>query len=120
MCKIFKTTYNHANFMGDDIMNRDTSNVFDAARYLLQDPPMRGDSVHESKPDMVNSPSHYKTGKIECIEAMEAMLSKEEFIGYLRGNAFKYQWRFLHKGKAKEDLAKAKWYLDRLTNFIEL
>ena len=109
--------------MGDDIMNTDTSNVFkvDAAEYLLQNRFMyRGDSVHESKPDMVNSPSHYKTGKIECIEAMEAMLSREEFIGYLRGNAFKYQWRFLHKGKAKEDLAKAKWYLDRLTNFIDL
>ena len=116
---ILKTTHNHANFMGDDIMNTDRPKTT-VESYLSQGLLFLGDSVHESKPDMVNSPSHYKTGKIECIEAMEAMLSREEFIGYLRGNAFKYQWRFLHKGKAKEDLAKAKWYLDRLTNFIDL
>ena len=74
-----------------------------------------GDSVHEAKKeDMVNEPSHYKTGKIECIEAMEAMLTPEEFIGYLRGNAFKYLWRYQHKGKAYEDLQKAQWYLNRL------
>jgi hypothetical protein len=73
-----------------------------------------GDSVHEAKPDMVNEPSHYKTGKIECIDAMEAMLTPEEFIGYLRGNAFKYLWRYQHKGKAYEDLQKAQWYLNRL------
>lgn len=65
--------------------------------------------------DMVNSPSHYKTGKIECIEAMEAMLTPDEFVGYLRGNAFKYLWRFRNKGKAKEDLDKANWYLNRLS-----
>lgn len=73
-----------------------------------------GDSVHEAKPDMVNEPSHYKNGKIECIDAMEAMLSPEEFIGYLRGNVFKYLWRYQHKGKAHEDLQKAQWYLARL------
>jgi len=73
-----------------------------------------GDSVHEAKSDMVNEPSHYKTGKIECIDAMEAMLSPEEFTGYLRGNVFKYLWRCQHKGKAHEDLQKAQWYLARL------
>ena len=78
-----------------------------------------GDSVHESdKEDMVNSPSHYKSGKIECIDAMEAMLSREEFIGYLRGNAFKYMWRFRNKGNAEQDLAKANWYTNRLNLVI--
>ena len=71
-------------------------------------------NFNELKADMVNSPSHYKTGKIECIEAMEAMLTAEEFIGYLRGNAFKYLWRYRTKGKAYEDLQKAQWYLNRL------
>ena len=64
--------------------------------------------------DMINSPPHYKNGKIECIDAMEAMLSPEEFVGYLRGNVFKYLWRYQHKGKAHEDLQKAQWYLARL------
>ena len=33
----------------------------------------------------INSPSHYNQGRIECIDAIEAMLSIEEYIGYLRG-----------------------------------
>ena len=32
--------------------------------------------------DLVNKPEHYNQGSIECIDAIEAMLSKEEFIGY--------------------------------------
>lgn len=64
--------------------------------------------------DMVNKPSHYTYGGIECIDAMKAMMSKEEYIGYLRGAAFKYLWRYPYKGKPKEDLRKAMWYLDRL------
>ena len=79
---------------------------------------LKGDSVHTVNDDPVNSPSHYNNGKIECIDAMESMLSKEEFIGYLRGNAFKYQWRFLYKGKAQEDLKKAQWYLNKLQSLL--
>jgi hypothetical protein len=33
--------------------------------------------------DNVNHPSHYTDGNIECIEAIEAQLSKEEYRGYL-------------------------------------
>ncbi len=47
--------------------------------------------------DNVNNQNHYTTGGIECIEAMQAMLERDEFIGYLRGNIFKYQWRYKHK-----------------------
>lgn len=68
------------------------------------------------KGDMVNSPPHYANGTIECIDAMEAMLTPEEFIGYLRGNAFKYMWRFRNKGKAYEDLQKSQWYVNRLVS----
>lgn len=63
--------------------------------------------------DMVNSPPHYKQGDIECIEAIEAALTPEEFRGYCKGNALKYIWREQHKGKT-EDVKKAAWYLDRL------
>jgi hypothetical protein len=73
-------------------------------------------NFNELKADMVNSPPHYKTGKIECIEAMEAMLTAEEYIGYLRGNTIKYLWRYRTKGKAYEDLQKAQWYLNRLVS----
>ena len=40
--------------------------------------------------DMVNNPDHYNQGDIECIDAIRAMLTDEEFIGYLRGNSLKY------------------------------
>ena len=39
--------------------------------------------------DTIN-PDHYKKGGIETIEYMEAKMSKEEFYGYIKGNALKY------------------------------
>jgi len=63
--------------------------------------------------DPVNSPSHYTSGSIECIDAIESMLTKEEFTGFLRGNILKYQWRYKQKNGA-EDLKKAQWYFDKL------
>mgnify|MGYP003324759213 CR=1 FL=1 len=44
--------------------------------------------------DLINNPAHYNQGGIECIDSIEAMLTKEEFIGYLRGNSHKYICRF--------------------------
>ena len=70
------------------------------------------------KPDMVESPPHYNNGSIECIEAIEAMLNKDEYIGYLRGNALKYMWRFRYKNKPFQDLRKARWYEERLMKFL--
>lgn len=68
----------------------------------------------------VNSPAHYAAqGDIECIDAMESMMSREEIIGYLRGNSFKYRWRCRDKGNAVKDLRKAQWYENRLLAIIE-
>jgi predicted transcriptional regulator len=61
----------------------------------------------------VNSPAHYSSGTVECIDAIESMLTKEEFIGFLRGNILKYQWRYKQKN-GSEDLKKAQWYFDKL------
>lgn len=63
--------------------------------------------------DNVNHPSHYTDGGIECIEAIEAQLTPEEYRGYLKGNVAKYVWREKHKG-GTESLQKAQWYLTRL------
>lgn len=63
--------------------------------------------------DNVNHPAHYTTGKVECIDAIEAQLTPEEFRGYLKGNIAKYIWRERHKGGV-ESQRKARWYLDRL------
>jgi hypothetical protein len=63
--------------------------------------------------DLVNHPPHYTDGAIECIAAIEAQLTPEEYRGYLKGNIAKYVWRERHKG-GTESLMKARFYLDRL------
>lgn len=68
-------------------------------------------------PDMVNHPSHYTAGGVECIEAIRAATGSQ-FTGYLWGNAMKYLWRFPHKGSAVQDLMKCKWYIDRLIDEV--
>ena len=67
---------------------------------------------------MVDHPPHYNNGHIECIEAIEAMLTPDEYIGYLRGNSLKYLWRFRYKNKPIEDLRKARWYEERLISYM--
>ena len=67
-----------------------------------------------SKHDSVNRPAHYASGGIECIEAIKASMSREAFLGYLKGNVQKYLWRYEKKANPVEDLKKARWYLDRL------
>jgi hypothetical protein len=68
--------------------------------------------------DLVNQPPHYRQGEIECIDAIEAALTPEEFRGYCKGNALKYIWRERHKGQ-HSSLAKAAWYLARLLGTLE-
>lgn len=68
--------------------------------------------------DVVNKPEHYRQGGLECIEAIEASMSREEFQGYLKGNIEKYVWRYRYKNGA-QDLHKARWYLDRLILALE-
>ena len=72
----------------------------------------------EIKEDLVNSPPHYNKGAIECIDAIEAMLTHEEYVGYLRGNSLKYRWRFRYKNGV-QDLEKAKWYEQRLMETLK-
>lgn len=64
-------------------------------------------------------PDYYKQGAVECIEAIESMVGKEGYVGFLRGNILKYVWRY--KGKnGVEDLHKAGVYLDWLINAEEV
>lgn len=62
--------------------------------------------------DMVSSPPHYRQGDIECIDAIEAALTPEEFRGYCKGNVLKYVWRERYKGE--DSLLKAAYYLAKL------
>jgi len=75
---------------------------------------MRGKKTNS----MVASPAHYNRFGIECIDAIEASMSTEEFQGMLKGNVIKYLWRYRYKEKPLQDLEKAKWYLDRLIKSV--
>ena len=72
------------------------------------------DAATAKQHDPVNSPSHYASGGIECIDAIKASMSHEAFLGYLKGNVQKYIWRYEKKVNPSEDLKKAQWYLDKL------
>jgi hypothetical protein len=80
------------------------------------DHPLYGDYKY----DNVHRPEHYNTGSMECIDAIRGMLTDDEYIGYLKGNAMKYLWRSSYKGKPVEDLRKGRWYEERLiTHMLE-
>ena len=69
--------------------------------------------------DMVNNPTHYNQGGIECIDGIKAATQGlNGFEAYCTGNAVKYVWRWKYKNGA-EDLKKAIWYLNRLIQEIE-
>ena len=73
------------------------------------------ESLQKKSPaiDEVNSPDHYASGKVECIDAIEASMSHEAFSGYCKGNCIKYLWRYIDKGGV-QSLEKCRWYLNRL------
>lgn len=70
----------------------------------------------EAENDVVNHPSHYTQGGIECIDAMESAFGAAQLAVYCKIAAFKYIWRCERKNGA-EDVKKAIWYLNK---FLEL
>ena len=72
--------------------------------------------TEKPKEDMVNHPSHYTQGEIECIEAIKYINDKlhtEGYEGYCLGNFIKYIWRCNFKN-GWEDIDKAIFYLNKL------
>ena len=57
--------------------------------------------------DPVSSPEHYTFSSIECIDAIEAALTREEFTGFLRGLII-----------ATQDLAELERYAGRLKQHL--
>ena len=65
-------------------------------------------------PDVVNHPSHYTNGKVECIDAIEsATVGKTGIEAVCVANVIKYLWRYEDKN-GLEDIKKAQWYLNKL------
>jgi len=66
--------------------------------------------------DAVDHPAHYNLHEngIECIDAIQASMSRAGFQDYLKGTAIKYLWRYREKSEPLQDLKKAQWFLERL------
>lgn len=69
--------------------------------------------------DPIN-PDHYKQGKIEAIDALEAAtVNKTGIEAVCTANVIKYLWRYEAKN-GLEDVKKAKWYLEKLIEHLEV
>lgn len=63
---------------------------------------------------------HYLKMGVTPWEAMEAWMTREEFIGFLRGSAIAYLARAGRKGSAIEDVEKARHYIDKLIEVLDV
>ena len=65
--------------------------------------------------DNIN-PDHYKSdGEIQCIDAIKASMTHDQFKAHLKACCIKYLWRYEKKhDNGIEDLRKAWWYLQKL------
>ena len=72
------------------------------------------------KPDLVNQPPHYTAGGIETIDFLQAKLTRDEFIGYLKGNVLKYGSRLGKKGDTEIDAGKMAWYALKLRDVLSI
>ena len=69
--------------------------------------------------DVINHPSHYTKGNIECIDAIEsATVGKTGIEAVAVANVIKYLWRYEEKG-GLESVRKAQWYLNKLISELE-
>ena len=63
--------------------------------------------------DLQISGNHYKDMAIQPWELMEAVLTHEEFVGFLKGNILKYSLRAGRKD-GSDDLGKCRHYMMKL------
>ena len=63
-------------------------------------------------------PPHYQGKTIQVFDVLDEFLTEEEVGGFYTGNVIKYVLRHKAKG-GKEDLMKAKAYLDKLIEVVK-
>ena len=68
--------------------------------------------------DNVNHPTHYETGKFECIDVMVETQGVEATMDFCVCNALKYIYRH-RKKNGVEDIKKADWYLKKYLELAE-
>ena len=79
-----------------------------------------GVSINSKAYDPVQHPIHYNQGGIECIDAIKAAtVGKNGIEAVCVANVIKYLFRYEAKNGI-EDVRKARWYIDRLIQELEL
>ena len=84
-------------------------------------PTFEADEVEQedTKEDVVNHPSHYTHGGMECIDEMILIFGKESVMHFCVCNAWKYRKRAMYKN-GEEDMKKSDWYMNKYKELSEL
>ena len=108
----------HMNFTDYYIKAHDGTVAFDKSLVLTGYLFDRLFTVEETEQtEEINHPSRYKSGKYECIDVMEDVFGNEAVKDFCILNAFKYLWRYKHKGGC-EDVSKAAWYCNKAVEIM--
>jgi|GEM_PF-6115423 len=118
-CRLFR------NFRGLDFCEKECENfafgLVDFERKKIERADLV-DALSAKQQNAPTSPSHYKQGGIECIDAIRAMTSSMHGDGFKIAclkDVLKYVWRHEHKS-GLEDLKKAqvylKWAIEQMEN----
>ena len=76
--------------------------------------------VLDAKKEAVNHPLHYGGDTpYECIKVLAHWMTKDEYRGFLRGNAIKYLCRTGKKDETVQELKKTAWYVNKLIESYE-
>ena len=81
--------------------------------YMLQTSRLNAGTNGTTADDMQVSGNHYKDMPIQPWHIMEAVMTGEEFVGFLKGNIIKYSLRAGRKD-GSDDAGKAKHYMQKL------
>ena len=72
--------------------------------------------------DEITKPKHYIQGPIECLDAIDSMLTGDGgggVVDFYRAQIVQYLWRMPHKGNPLVDAKKADFYLRRMIRMLE-
>ena len=90
----------------------------------LTKPTLEADEVEitelpDAPEDVVNHPSHYTHGGMECIDEMILTFGHEAVMNFCLCNVWKYRKRALHKNGI-EDMKKSDWYMNKYRELTEM
>lgn len=111
----------------DDVIANLVRRVTELERYVYEvTNPLSSEEIGEAiaEFDVVHRPRHYNSGKYEVIDIIEDITQTAAKGGasgsecYALGNALKYLARYRYKN-GKQDVEKAKWYIERIIAELE-